>query len=480
MNDENSYKKILKITSVLGGVQVLQIMIQLVRSKLLALLIGVEGVGINSLFTSAINFINQSTSLGLQSSGVKSIAESKDNSDKYKLSVVLNSIKILCILTGILGTIVCLLFSGSLSFYTFGDYTQKFSFAILSIVFVLKQLYLEDLIILQGLRKIKDFAFANLIGLTIGLIISIWLLYKYNIDGIVPSILTMAFVNLIVSRIFRSRLDLPHLSTRLNDVINESKQIMPLGAILGLTSFVNLGSAYLLRILITKYGGLSEVGLYSSGSIIVTTYVGLVFTAMGTDYFPRLTSVVKDLKQFTKTVNQQIEMVLLALTPMLIALVIMSELVIKILYSDEFTEVVPFITFASIGVIFRGVSWSLGYVLISKGPSKTLLLSELCSIIYILFINVIMYKLYGIKGLGIAYSIGYFLHCIQMILINRIIYNIKIRPNVLRVLLVCITCTILSLLIKISDINIIFGFIILIISLIYSYWIIKSRIRKCN
>lgn len=48
-----SYKSIFKATSLFGGVQVFKILVNIIKQKLLAILIGPEGVGILGLFTSA-------------------------------------------------------------------------------------------------------------------------------------------------------------------------------------------------------------------------------------------------------------------------------------------------------------------------------------------------------------------------------------------------------------------------------------------
>ena len=54
--DEN-YSHVLKYTGIFGGVQGLNILISLVRNKLIALLLGPQGMGLASLFNTTTNFI---------------------------------------------------------------------------------------------------------------------------------------------------------------------------------------------------------------------------------------------------------------------------------------------------------------------------------------------------------------------------------------------------------------------------------------
>jgi PST family polysaccharide transporter len=51
---------------------------------------------------------------------------------------------------------------------------------------------------------------------------------------------------------------------------------------------LTLLSTYLIQIYVGKIGGLEEVGF--AGFTLLNSYVGIIFTVMSTDYFPRLSS----------------------------------------------------------------------------------------------------------------------------------------------------------------------------------------------
>ena len=62
---ENSYSHVLKYTSIFGGVQGINIIMSLVRNKIVAHLLGPAGMGLVSLFNTSVNFISQATNLGI-------------------------------------------------------------------------------------------------------------------------------------------------------------------------------------------------------------------------------------------------------------------------------------------------------------------------------------------------------------------------------------------------------------------------------
>ncbi|MEG2281843.1 MAG: O-antigen translocase, partial [Rikenellaceae bacterium] len=61
-SDKKAYRDIVKATSVFGGVQVFNILIGIVRSKIIAILLGPEGMGISGLLQSATSLITGLTS----------------------------------------------------------------------------------------------------------------------------------------------------------------------------------------------------------------------------------------------------------------------------------------------------------------------------------------------------------------------------------------------------------------------------------
>ena len=72
--NKDSYRNVMKATSIFGGVQVFNILIAIVRSKCIALFIGPSGMGIASLLNSTLGLINGVSNLGLERSAVKDIS----------------------------------------------------------------------------------------------------------------------------------------------------------------------------------------------------------------------------------------------------------------------------------------------------------------------------------------------------------------------------------------------------------------------
>ena len=81
----DSYSHILKYTSLFGGVQGLNILVSVVRTKLVAMILGPDGMGLVSLFNSTIKLVSDSTNLGLPMSAVKNVSEAFDSGSPLRV-----------------------------------------------------------------------------------------------------------------------------------------------------------------------------------------------------------------------------------------------------------------------------------------------------------------------------------------------------------------------------------------------------------
>ena len=70
----NSYIHILKAMGLFGSVQGLNIIMSLVRNKIVAVLLGTTGMGLITLYNSTVKLLSDSTSMGLPMSGVRELS----------------------------------------------------------------------------------------------------------------------------------------------------------------------------------------------------------------------------------------------------------------------------------------------------------------------------------------------------------------------------------------------------------------------
>jgi len=470
MTNKNSYRDILKTTSLFSGVQILGVLISIAKSKLAAILIGPAGIGIVGVLNSTLNVIIGFSKLGLDVSAVKEIAALKGH-DEVKVVKIINVLRRLCWITGILGAIITIVLSSWLSQLAFGNTSHTVSFMLLSLAVLFNQLTVGNLAILQGLRKLKKLAKASLWGSFGSLLVIVPLYYYYGINGIVPAIISISILTYFFSWFFSKKQIVKHPKLSLKDTLNQGKSMVKLGFVLSLGSLATIITIYGIQIFITNKGGIDEVGFYNAAFIIINAYVGVIFTAMSKDYFPRLSSVVNEQDTMQKVVNQQAYVAVLLLTPIIVIFLAFIPTIISLLFSKEFMPIIGILTFGILATLFKAVSWSMGFILIAKGDSKLYITTEVGFNILLLLMSVFGYVYGGLTGIGISYLVYYMIYLVGVKIITQNRYEFKFENEFYKILLVClILCLGAFLAIHFNNLYLKYGllFVIIVSSSIFS------------
>lgn len=431
---KSSYRGIFKATSLFGGVQMYQILIEIIKSKFIAVLLGPVGVGIHGLYTSGTHMIQQLSSFGLSQSAVRNVAEAYGSGDNTTISKNVTALRRLVWLTGILGMVVVIAFSPLLSQSSFGDNAHIWGFVALSITLLFTQINAGQKVILQGTRRYKYLAKCTAYGMTIGLFVSVPLYYLWGVEAIVPNIIIGSVTSLLLSWYFSRKIHVDPIEQSTRETFQLGRSMLTMGLTMSLTQFLSIATSYALRSCIRMWGGVDEVGLYTAGFMLMSQYTGLVFQAMATDFYPRLAAVNQDNQKCRVIMNQQGEVGFLLLGPLMVLCVIFVPVVVRILYSEVFLAVNDYIVWCALGVIFQMASWSVSYILVAKAESKIFAINELSVGIYGLGLNLLGYYLWGLSGLGISFVIKYILYFIQVYTIAHKKYDFAFDKSYLQLM----------------------------------------------
>lgn len=480
MNNETpSYRKIMKATSIFGGVQFLNIIISIIRSKIIAIFLGSAGIGIAGLLNSSLNLVGGITNFGLSTSAVRDVSAANTNDDKKKIDTVISVLRRLVWFTGLLGSMIILIFSHWLSKITFGNTDFTFSFALVSITLLFNQLSIGQLVILQGLQKLKHLAKASLFGNLIGLIISLPLYYFFKIEAIAPTLIITSLISFFTSWFFASKVKVTKIKLSLKQTFAEGGHMLKMGFMISLSGLLVTSASYILQIFINNRGGVEQVGLFTAGFSIINTYVGLIFTAMATDYFPRLSSVANSNEMCKKSINQQAEISLIILGPIVLIFLVFIKLVIIILYSHKFILIEDMVLWLALAIFFKASAWSIGFILLAKGDSKIFFWNDFLGNGYMLLLDITGYYFWGLTGLGISFFIGYLLFLIQVLILTKIRYNFYFDRSFIKIFIIQFSLALSCfLLVKFIDkpYSYFFGTILILISIFHSYVELDKRL----
>ncbi|MDE7347349.1 MAG: O-antigen translocase [Muribaculaceae bacterium] len=450
MASENSYKSILKGTSMFGGVQVFQILINWARGKFVAILLGPEGMGIASLFTTASNTIQKFASLGLNLSIVREMADNSRDKDTASRFIGL-SLRILTV-TSLLGALICILFARPLSRMTFGSTDMSWQFMLMGIAVAFGIAGTGILSILQGLHEVKRLSKASIVGGLTGLFIGVPLYYLYGTSGIVPAMIALS-VAMFLFYFFSLRKSIVYEPLRgfTREHLPVIKRMIGMGIILMASDLIGTSITYGINVFIRTLASDIEVGLYQAANSATAQYSGMVFTAMAMDYFPRLTKASNDTSLMHAIVNRQTEIVALIIAPAACLLIITAPLVIQLLFTHEFDPILPLMRWMGLGITLRALMMPMGYITFAKDNKKAFFALEgLFGNLLTLALSCIGFYCFGLIGLGYAFFADNAICLIVYYIVNRRLYGYNFSRKAFKgmayAIIITISCFLSSLL----------------------------------
>ncbi len=426
----NISRRAMKAMGLFGGVQVMGILCSIVRTKLVAMWIGPVGIGLFGLFNNALEMISTGTNLGIRSSSVRDISQAHDSTTPGLVAKMVAVVRKWSLWLGLFGALVTLMLAPLLSELTFGDQSHLWGFVALSVAVLLGAITNGEYAVLQGSARLKRLASVTLWGTLTGLAVSIPLFYLLRERSILPSILAYAMALAAFAWLFRNKeYAKPQLSRR--ETFDMGKGFVKLGIFMTLGNFASILASYAFNAWLNMNAGTEAVGFYQAGYTLINKYTGLILTALGMEYYPRLSKVANSRLRLRAFVSQEINVAIAVMAPVVALFILLRELVVWILYTPEFNVILTFVSWGMIGTVLRTLSWCLAFTILAKGDGKTYLWTEVASAVINLVLNIVFYRWWGLTGLGIAFLVSYLLYTAIVAVVYFKMYRLSVSRGCL-------------------------------------------------
>ena len=394
----------------IGGSSVINIALGIIRTKVLALLLGPSGVGLFGLYSSIADMARVIAGMGINSSGVREISESASTGDGERIARTVATLRRVAVLLGCLGAIALLALSGPVSRLTFGDARHAGSVALLSLAVFCGAVSGGQFALIQGMRRVADLARMTILGGLFGTALSIPIVYLLRERGIVPFLVIVAGMSIFTSWWYARKVKVGKVALTWHEVFSEANALLKLGFVFMVTGLMTMGAAYAIRVIVLRRIGAEAAGFYQAAWTLGGFYVGFILQAMGADFYPRLTAAAKDNDECNRLVNEQAEVGMLMAGPGMLATLTFAPLVIHLFYSDRFGPAIELLRWNCLGMLLCVATWPMGFILLARGERKLFFVTELLSHAVYLGLVWIGVLSFGLVGTGIAFFGLYVFH----------------------------------------------------------------------
>ena len=278
---------------------------------------------------------------------------------------------------------------------------------------------------LHGRARLKRLASVTLWGTIVGLAVSVPLFYFLRERSILPSIIAYAMALAVFAWLFRNR-DYPSVSISRRETFDMGKEFVKLGIFMTLGNFATILASYAFNAWLNVNAGTEQVGFYQAGYTLINKYTGLILTALGMEYYPRLAKVAESRLRLRAFVSQEINVAIAIMAPVVALFILLRELVVWILYTPEFNVILTFVSWGMIGTVLRTLSWCLAFTILAKGDGKTYLWTEAASAVINLVLNIVFYQWWGLTGLGIAFLVSYLIYNLIIAVVYFRVYHLSV------------------------------------------------------
>lgn len=472
----SSYNQILRSTSILGGSQIIIIIIGMIRTKIIAILLGPAGIGVIGVFQSIIDMMRSIYGLGLDTAGVRDIANANSAPDKHQLdkttTIFLRWFRALALL----GSLTCAIFCYPISIWTFGSGKFTLPVAILSISILFAILTTGHSSVLQGMRRIGDMAKSSMLSSFIGLLITAPLYFFFGLKGITPAFLLTNIASFLCVELYYRKLHIKTIKIPFKQVFKVGATALKFSIYIVIAGIIGTISMYAVRAFLINKMGIDAAGLFQAAWVITNIYLGLILRSMGSDFFPRLSALANENDKIKELVNEQSYIVLAIASPVIIGILMFSDFAISVFYSSDFIYADGVLRWQIAGTFFKVLAWPMAFIMLAKNKGALFLLTEVIFYGAYLLSSYLLLPQIGLDATGVGYLIAYIIYLPIIYLSGRFISRFSWNKEVIPMIVINIIFIAIAFYVTHykEDYMFLAGIALLILSLVYSYFKIKK------
>lgn len=368
------------------------------------MLLGPAGIGLIGILYYVMAMAATLAGMGLGRAGTRQIAEAAEKEDPAEMAATRRALFWITLTLAVLGAALLWLLREPIAGWVLGGTAQANDIGWLGIGVALMVASASQGALLNGLRHIGDLSRISMLSAILSTSLGVGALWLFDERGLLVFIIAGPFANFVIGHLFVARLPrIAGLPTPMRMLMGQWRTLARFGFPVMLAGLVGFVANLIVRALVQKDLGLQAVGYFEASWTISGTYLGFVLGAMGADFYPRLTGVIRDHEHANRLVNEQTQVALLLAGPMLLAMLALAPWIITLLYANSFAPAALILRWQVLGDVLKMVSWPLVFLILAAGDGRTFLITEALGMGVFAFLCFVGLPWFGVEATGIAF-----------------------------------------------------------------------------
>ena len=368
-------KNIVKNSSILVLPRIVDFILRIIKTKLMAMIIGTTGIGIVSQLSQVFNQLSNLSTFSMTSGTTKLIAKKNaENNTKEISRIIKTSIAI------ILPVMVIIYFAGfffseNITKFILGENSLNKYFIIVFITFPLVTFSSIFRSILMGFKNVRHLAYSDLLKTVLSFLISIPLIIFFKIDGAVIAFAITLCIGFIFLYYYTVKRNLNYKGISIQSIVKANfskdymRELITIGSIGMFLGYLEVFVEIFYRGYLVTHVGINGVGIYAPIIAWSGLFTGFIYPAVSQYIFPRLSETKND-QEVVMIINDLIRFLTFAILPFVLLGIAFRGVLIQLFYSKDFIEASVYLPLHFFGILWFSWWYALMQIFIPTGRIK--------------------------------------------------------------------------------------------------------------
>jgi len=404
-------KSIFRATAILSGSSIISIFLSLISAKVMALYLQPAGYGYYGLLLSFVGLTSLVAGMGIATGLVRIGAGAVSRDDQITIASLRSASWLLFGALGGLTVLLLFVFRQTISRWALGTPDHGNTILLMAVALLLTVAANIQVGILNAYHRVAALAKYGVANTVLGAAVSISAILIWRLRGVVPAVIGGTFISCVVAWYFlRREVGPARVRAPFDQTIKTARSLLRFGGPFTVSQLVGTGVQLALPMVVLHLLSTESVGYYRAAVGISVGYLGFLITAMGQDYYPRLSAVSDKPEALVKLINEQHRLVMILAAPMILGTLALVPFLVPLVYSLKFGPTVEILEWQMIGDLFQFSSWPMSSAILARCGSSMYFLSELAGGAVNIAATWVFVRWLGLPGLGISFLVSYFVY----------------------------------------------------------------------